>query len=460
MRNHKFDVAVIGAGIAGIATCHALLKAGAGSVALIESAAPLSLTSDKSTECYRNFWPDHPDACMANLVNHSIDRLEEFSLNTDNRFQMHQRGYLFATGSQPQIESMHARAKLNERYGGGPLRVHHSFGSVQNNYAQSPIVGIDQSLDGADLITDQQAIRQHFPYLTKDTAGVLHIRRCGVLSAQQLGMFLLEEARDIGAELITGEFVGMQTFGGELSAIDVLTADGTIELAVDALVLASGPHLKATASLAGSDLPVVVERHVKITLPDALTVIPRETPLIIWNDPIDLCWTNEEREILEASDETRYLTETFPAGVHGRPVGAGNTIFIYWTYDSEVMQMPSFPIEADHVYPEILLRGMARMVPGLSEYFDPMPQPYVDGGYYTKVADNRPLIGPLDVPGTFVSGAFSGYGIMASYAGAELVTAHMLGLKLPDYAAAFSATRFKDADYMAKLAGLSASGQI
>ena len=460
MRNHKFDVAVIGAGIAGIATCHALLQAGAGSVALIESAAPLSLTSDKSTECYRNFWPDHSDASMANLVNHSIGRLEEFSQTTDNRFQMHQRGYLFATESQQQIESLRARAQLNERYGGGPLRVHNSFTSVQNNYVQSPLVGIDQSLDGADLITDQQAIRHHFPWLTKDAAGILHVRRCGVLSAQQLGMTLLDEARNDGAQLITADFVGVKTSRGELSAIELMTADGAIELATDALVLASGPHLKATASLAGSDLPVIVEKHVKITIPDSRAVIPRDAPLIIWNDPTDLCWTNEERDILAASAETRYLTETFPAGVHGRPVGAGNTIFIYWTYDNEVMETPEFPVVADHSYPEILLRGMARMVPGLCNYFDPMPQPYVDGGYYTKVADNRPLIGPLDVPGAFVCGAFSGYGIMASYAGAELVASHVLGRKLPDYAAAFAATRFNDAEYMAKLSGVSGSGQI
>ena len=100
------------------------------------------------------------------------------------------------------------------------------------------------------------------------------------------------------------------------------------------------------------------------------------------------------------------------------------------------------------------------MVPGLRSYLVTMPKPVVDGGYYTKVADNRPLIGPLDVPGTFVASAYSGYGIMASYAGGELAAAHVTGNSLPDYAPAFEASRFSNPEYLEKLPGLVASGQI
>ena len=103
---------------------------------------------------------------------------------------------------------------------------------------------------------------------------------------------------------------------------------------------------------------------------------------------------------------------------------------------------------------------MARMVPGLSSYLVAMPKPFVDGGYYTKVADNRPLIGALDVPGTFVAGAYSGYGIMASYGGGELAAAHVLGNALPEYASAFAASRFSNPEYLEKLPGLVVSGQI
>ena len=458
MYKQKYDVAVIGAGIAGIATCHALQQAGAGKIALIESGSPLSLTSDKSTECYRNFWPG-PDHSMAALVNQSIDKLHQFTMASDNRFQLHQRGYVFATTRQSQVDALEQQASINERYGGGVLR-HHSNNSVDGEYPSSPGNGFDQALDGADLITNPHMIRQHFPYLAEDTIGVLHARRCGVLSAQQFGMYLLEETREQGADLVKGEFAGMQTKGGKLSSIEVTTDNGMMAIDCDAMVLSTGPHLKATAFLAGTDLPVVVEKHVKISIDDKLGVIPRNAPLIVWNDPLDLCWTDEERTLLAASEETRYLAETFPAGVHGRPVGSGNTVYIYWTYDCETLQAPVFPIEPEPNYPEILLRGMARMVPGLSSYLVAMPKPFVDGGYYTKVADNRPLIGALDVPGTFVAGAYSGYGIMASYGGGELAAAHVLGNALPEYASAFAASRFSNPEYLEKLPGLVASGQI
>lgn len=458
MSHDCYDVAVIGAGIAGVATAHALLRNTAGKVLLVERDAPLSLTSDKSTECYRNFWPG-PDSAMAALVNDSIERLYQYTEQSGNQFQLHQRGYLFATARGEEIEQLEQLALINQSYDGGRLRRHTSASTAQR-YRKSPAHGFDRSLDGADLLTDPAMIRQHFPYLSQQTRGVLHTRKCGVLSAQQLGMYLLEQARAAGVDFLNADFSGVQTSGGQLSAIALNTASGTRVINTRALVLCSGPHLRSTASIAGSTLPVQVEKHVKISLADPSAVIPRNAPLTIWNDPTDLGWSADERATLAASPETKHLTGLFPAGVHGRPIGAGNQITIYWTYDAELTSTPRFPIEAEPWYAEILLRGMAQMVPGLTTYLDPMPKPYIDGGYYTKAADNRPLIGPLDVPGTFVCSALSGYGIMSSCGAADLLCAHVQGTALPHYAAAFAPARFNDPGYLQKIAGLTESGQI
>ncbi|MEM7257836.1 MAG: FAD-binding oxidoreductase, partial [Pseudomonadota bacterium] len=378
---------------------------------------------------------------------------------TNNRLRLHQRGYLFATARQQELQSLQQQAETNAGYGGGELR-HHQSGSTGTSYRASPDNGFANDLDGADLITSQALIQRHFPYLTQDTAGVLHVRKCGVLSAHELGMTLLETARNRSVEFITGELRGCDTSAGQLTSVTVNTGSKSQEIKTSALVLATGPYLKATAALAGTDLPVVVEKHVKINLADTLGIIPRHAPLSIWNDPTDLVWSDEERALLADSADTKYLSETFPAGVHGRPVGAGNQVFIYWTYDCPISDHPQFPVTADDVYPEILLRGMTRMVPGLSAYLDPMPRPYVDGGYYTKMADNRPVIGPLSVPGTYVCSAFSGYGIMASCAAGKLLASHITGSTLPQYASAFTATRFDDPAYLAHMSHLSGSGQI
>ena len=117
-------------------------------------------------------------------------------------------------------------------------------------------------------------------------------------------------------------------------------------------------------------------------------------------------------------------------------------------------------MEWDPFLPEITLRGMAVLVPGLRQYLDPMPKPYVDGGYYTKTPENRPLIGPLDVPGTYVCSAFSGFGIMASCASGELLAKHVTGGDLPSYAPAFNPARYKDPDYRELVENWDASGQL
>ncbi len=72
------EVVICGAGIA--AAYHLAVTHGMTDVVLVERGAPLSLTSDKSTECYRNWWPG-PDDAMVGLMNRTIDLLEEIARN-------------------------------------------------------------------------------------------------------------------------------------------------------------------------------------------------------------------------------------------------------------------------------------------------------------------------------------------------------------------------------------------
>jgi glycine/D-amino acid oxidase-like deaminating enzyme len=94
---------------------------------------------------------------------------------------------------------------------------------------------------------------------------------------------------------------------------------------------------------------------------------------------------------------------------------------------------------------------MATMVPGLAAYLERMPRVTVDGGYYTRTRENRPLIGPLPVPGAYVLGALSGFGLMAAAGAAELLAAHLTGAALPGYAPAFHPARYDDPAYRRRL---------
>ena len=114
----------------------------------------------------------------------------------------------------------------------------------------------------------------------------------------------------------------------------------------------------------------------------------------------------------------------------------------------------------DEQYPEVALRGLAAMLPRMKEYFAKMPRPQLDGGYYTKTRENRPLVGTMGVDGAYVIGAVSGYGIMSACGVGDLLTAHITGRDLPDYAPAFELSRYENPEYQKKLENWGASGQL
>ena len=89
-----------------------------------------------------------------------------------------------------------------------------------------------------------------------------------------------------------------------------------------------------------------------------------------------------------------------------------------------------------------------------------MPRPQLDGGYYTKTRENRPLVGPLPVEGAFVIGAVSGYGIMSACGVGELLAQHVTGEALPDYAPALMLSRYENVDYLKGLESLEDSGEL
>jgi glycine/D-amino acid oxidase-like deaminating enzyme len=103
---------------------------------------------------------------------------------------------------------------------------------------------------------------------------------------------------------------------------------------------------------------------------------------------------------------------------------------------------------------------MSTMVPALCAYADRGSKPHVDGGYYIKTRENRPLIGPLPLAGVYVSGAFSGFGVMAACAGGELLANHVLERPLPAYAPAFLLSRYRDAQYCRLLEAWGDGGQL
>ena len=97
------EIAIIGAGIAGIATAYYLCKKyKRKSVLLIDSRDPMSYTSAQSGDNYRNWWPSK---LMTQFTDHSISLMHNIARESSNVLQMKQRGYALAT-RQTNIEDL------------------------------------------------------------------------------------------------------------------------------------------------------------------------------------------------------------------------------------------------------------------------------------------------------------------------------------------------------------------
>ncbi|MDB4890193.1 MAG: dependent oxidoreductase [Gemmatimonadetes bacterium] len=415
----RAELVICGAGIAGVAAAyHLAVRQRVRGVVLVDEREPLTLTSDKGTQGYRNWWPG-PDDTMLRFVSRSIDLLEEIADETTNLFRLNRRGYLFATAEEDGVERLRSTARQVSSYGMGPLREHSAPGA----YEPAPAEGFRDQPVGADLLLDDEALRA-FPLLSRTTKAALHVRRAGWMNAVALGAWMMKQSMAAGVTFVRDGVSAIDTQGGRVSRVR-LSSGASID--TDRVVLATGPMLPHSGRLLGIELPLFHELHAKVTFADTLGIIPRSSPFTIWIDEVD----------------------GFPGGVHVRPIDGprGNELFFIWTFHTEPIQ-PVWPPTFDARYGEVCLRGLAAMAPRMSAYLDRPERGYVDGGYYCKTTDNRPLVGPLPVEGAFIIGGLSGTGIMTSQSAAELLAAHVTQAALPDWSNAFVPTRYDDPAYV------------
>src|SRR5947209_458551 len=172
------EIVVIGAGLAGVAlTYHLTTRHNIRRVVLVDEREPLTLTSDKGTQAYRNWWPG-PDDTMLRYMTRSIDILEEMAVESANIFRLNRRGYVFVTAEEEGVTRLRATAREVSAFGMGPLREHNGRSSDYHPASPEGYAGL---LDGADLL-DADGARRAFPGLARDVRAALHVRRAGWLN--------------------------------------------------------------------------------------------------------------------------------------------------------------------------------------------------------------------------------------------------------------------------------------
>lgn len=439
------SVAIVGAGIAGIATAYYLARNHkVGDVALIDCGQPMAFTSAQSGENYRNWWP-HPT--MVAFTNRSIDLMEEIARAGRNRINLTRRGYALAT-RRADIDDLVAELCFGlgdqaERL----LRFH----DRPDGYRRADRAVWDMAPDGVDVLRNAELVHEAFPGFAPDIATVIHIRRAGDLSGQQLGAFMLEHLREAGGRRVVGEVVAISHDGG--FRLDLKTAEGLHRFAADAIVNAAGPFAPHIAGMLGEALPVRNVLQQKIAFPDCHGAVPRDLPFSIDLDPQVIDWTADEQAALRDDPDVAWLASEMPGSIHCRPDGGdgGTWIKLGWAYN-EASGPPAWEPALDGAFPEIVLHGAARLNPALKAYYGRLPRAmHHYGGYYAMTEENWPLIGPSGPSGAFVNGAHSGFGTMGACAAGELAAAWVAGGVLPAYANDFSLARYDAAALMAEI---------
>ena len=409
------NIAIIGTGIVGIATAYYLARThNISNVTLIDKDQPMGFTSAQSGENYRNWWP-HPT--MVSFTNRSIDLLEEISRESGNRINMNRRGYALAT-RKTNIDEL-----LEQLHGGlgesaKTLLRYHDDADAPNYY---PPINADWEsvFDGVDILRNKDLIQKTFPSYSHDVETIIHIRRGGDISGQQLGMHMLEYLKELSAKRMIGSVETIRQSDGYL--LGVKTADGLVTVHAEKIVNAVGPFADKIAKMLDVDLPIHNVFQQKIAFEDRERAIPRVMPFSIDLDDQQIDWSDEDREILREDPDFSWLAEDFHGAIHCRPDGGDGSTWVKlgWAYN-ETPASATWEPPLDDNFPEIVLRGAARLNPTLKVYYGRLPRnTHHYGGWYTMTEENWPLIGPMGPEGAFLNCAHSGFGTMAACAGGD-----------------------------------------
>lgn len=422
MQKTNNTIAICGAGIAGIATAYYLLKKQSNlKVILIDKNQPLSFTTSKSGENFRDFWPQQP---MTEFSSHSIELMkalkEEYG---EDAFSMNFSGYDFV-----------------------------SFDKDKPIFPTNSQEVFDNVIEE---ITAPETIRSEHPYLSKNIRKIVRIKNAGNIDVYGMGMLMLKEARNLGLQLLRGEVSGIiktpSDFQIKLNTSETINANK--------IVIAAGPFIGYIAKMLGIQVPIENILQQKFMVPDPNKIISTDMAFTIYADSQYLDWSEEERALFAADKKYEWLLNEFPGGLHIKP--ESGKIKLGWAFNTLAAQ-PVWEPTTLELFPQVVLKGASRFIPQLADYQNNIPSPIIQyAGYYTRTKENFPLIGATQMSDVFLVGALAGFGTMSACAAGELCSRYVLNdTGLPDYARYFHPLRYADSELMTEINHSMSDGQL
>ncbi|MGB6268025.1 MAG: FAD-dependent oxidoreductase [Olleya sp.] len=415
-------IVICGAGIAGVASAYYLLKERNDiEVILIDKNQPLSFTTSKSGENFRDYWPEKN---MCQFMTDSILLMKELrGLYGVDSFDMVNSGYNFIT--------------------------HDIY---------NPIFGAKNKENNTDYIqeiTNTNRIQNDYPYLDKKIEKVVKIKNAGKIDVYDLGNLLLREAKKRGLKLLQGEILDIEK---KYSGFKIIL-DSQKSINADKVVIAAGPFINHIAKMLDFQFPITNTLQRKFIIPDPDNIIPKNMPFTIYADSQYLEWSKEEVDFFNSEGKYKWLLNKFPGGLHIKPETEG--IKLGWAFQTEQIN-PTWETPNFDFFPQAVLKGATRFIPELARYENNIPTPLIEyAGYYTRTNENWPLIGNTKLDNVFVIGALAGFGTMGACAAGKLCSSYVLNKsELPDYAIYFNPLRYQNETIKKKMSEINIDGQL
>ena len=360
------DVAIIGGGIIGAATAFWAARAGLRAVVIEREAALCTLTTAAASGGFRL---QHEDRDDWSLVRESLATVLHFAEVTGQRDYdpaVVPRGYLWLT-TDPAM-----------------LAHHRELVARQQRWGQTDV----ELLDGAE-------VRRRFPFISEWVIGGRFRAGDGTFDQKALAFGLAAASR---VPVATNCAVtGFRQASGRL--VGVITTRGTV--ATETVVLVAGPYSGALAATLGLVLPLVNSRRQKIILPD-VPEVPAWAPMTLDDD----------------------------TGTHWRPALRG--AYMLGAIGEPQIEPATTEVPLDHRLALRLLdpsspHAAARIAPFWATVWARGAGHWsLQAGQYTLTPDNKPLIGPSDMPGLWLNTGYGGHGAMQGLAGSarllEMIT--------------------------------------
>lgn len=129
------------------------------------------------------------------------------------------------------------------------------LGSPEQRHIIESNAAIQNREGAATMVLERDGLAERFPYLNLDgvVAGSYGPKREGWFDVANMHGVYRSKAKEAGADLLTGEVVGIERAGDKLTGVTLASGE---TIAAGSIVLATGRLAGRVAKLAGVDLPV------------------------------------------------------------------------------------------------------------------------------------------------------------------------------------------------------------